>query len=105
MKALNIDECRYFLKDSVRLTIDFRDTDQSTGRNPPPIEKPCPPDAQRIDLPPPDQWRTIHDIPLSTESESSVLKAGMDWFGKGFQVQAATVLYRGVCANCSGENA
>ncbi len=40
MNKLSIDQCRYFLKDSVRLMIDFHQTDQSRGITPPAIEKP-----------------------------------------------------------------
>jgi len=57
---------RYFLKDHIRLTIDFRRTDQSKGVPPPPVEKPCPEGAKRIDLPPPENWTTITDIPLTS---------------------------------------
>ena len=44
------EKYRYFLKDSVRKTIDFARTDQNEGVTPPPIEKPIPPEAERIDL-------------------------------------------------------
>ncbi len=46
-----IEQYRYFLKDSVRLTIDFHQTEQSRGFPPPPIEKPIPEDSMLIDLP------------------------------------------------------
>jgi len=65
-KDLDIDKSRYFLKDHVRLTIDFRKTDQSMGLNPPPIEKPCSRDAKLIDLPSPDQWSKINNISLTS---------------------------------------
>ena len=42
---------RFLLKDSVRLQIDFSQTDQSQGLPPPPLQAPCPPEAGRIDLP------------------------------------------------------
>lgn len=42
---------RYFLKDSVRLAINFALTDQSRRIPPPPVEKPFPHDSIRIDLP------------------------------------------------------
>jgi SagB-type dehydrogenase family enzyme len=57
---------RYFLKDSVRLEIDFARTDQSRGLPPPPVEKPFDPSAPRIDLVPPGKWRGIHPIDLET---------------------------------------
>ena len=50
---------RFLLKDSVRLTIDFRQTDQARGKPPPPIEKPFSPDQTRIDLVPPDARQGI----------------------------------------------
>lgn len=64
MKIPTLDTLRYFLKDHIRLTIDFRRTDQSMGHRPPPVEKPSPPDAKRIDLVPQDQWHHIKPIPL-----------------------------------------
>ncbi|MBN2687004.1 MAG: SagB/ThcOx family dehydrogenase [Deltaproteobacteria bacterium] len=57
---------RYFLKDSVRKTIDFSETDQSRGISAPPIEKPFAADAVRIDLTPRDAaWNAVSDIPLT----------------------------------------
>ena len=47
---------RMFLKDTVRKSIDFSQTDQSRGIEPPPIEKPCPPDTPRISLAKPGGW-------------------------------------------------
>jgi len=49
---------RSFLKDSVRLTIDFSLTDQHKRIAPPPVQKPYPADAGRIDLVRPDELRT-----------------------------------------------
>ncbi len=46
-----IKYCRSFLKDSIRKVIDFSRTDQFRGVAPPPIEKPCPPDAEITELP------------------------------------------------------
>ncbi|MCX8028278.1 MAG: SagB/ThcOx family dehydrogenase [Thermodesulfovibrionales bacterium] len=51
MDKNTIDTFRYFLKDSIRLEMDFSLTDQSRGIAPPPIQKPYPPDAQLIELP------------------------------------------------------
>jgi SagB-type dehydrogenase family enzyme len=45
-----IKKYRDFLKDSIRMEIDFSRTDQSLGIKPPPIEKPHDPDKQHIDL-------------------------------------------------------
>jgi len=57
---------RYFLKDSIRLEIDFSQTDQSRGARPPPIEKPFGPDAVRIELTPPGRWQGVPDVELRT---------------------------------------
>ena len=46
-----LKEYRYFLKDSIRQTINFRQTSQSHGLPAPPLQKPCPEDAVRVDLP------------------------------------------------------
>ncbi|MDI6644820.1 MAG: SagB/ThcOx family dehydrogenase [Methanobacteriaceae archaeon] len=54
---------RYFLKDSIRKTIDFSQTDQSRGVMAPPLEKPYSKDAEKIDLVMED-WETIYDISL-----------------------------------------
>jgi SagB-type dehydrogenase family enzyme len=56
---------RYLLKDSVRLTVDFSETDQSKGVPPPPIEKPFPIDAKRIDLVAKGKWQSIPALDLS----------------------------------------
>jgi SagB-type dehydrogenase family enzyme len=42
---------RFFLKDTVRQSIDFRATPQSRLVPAPPLQKPCPEGASRIDLP------------------------------------------------------
>ena len=55
---------RDFLKDNLRLTVDFSQTDQSRKVPPPPLEKPYPPDAERIALPARNEWKTIGDIDL-----------------------------------------
>ena len=47
---------REFLKDTIRLTFDFSKTDQSLGVPAPPLEKPAPPDAERIRLPGKKEW-------------------------------------------------
>jgi len=58
------DLYRNFLKDTVRLTIDFSMTDQSRGVAPPPIEKPYAADGERIDLVPKGTWQGISTIDL-----------------------------------------
>ncbi|MBN2398157.1 MAG: SagB/ThcOx family dehydrogenase [Deltaproteobacteria bacterium] len=47
-----LEQGRFFLKDTVRKTVDFSATAQSRGIAPPPIEKPFAEGATRIDLPP-----------------------------------------------------
>lgn len=55
---------REFLKDSVRLSIDFSKTGQSRGIHPPPIEKPFSEGQMRIDLPHRHEWRNISAVDL-----------------------------------------
>ena len=64
MQKSRKEQFRYFLKDSIRQTIDFRQTDQNRGMTPPPLEKPVPPDATRIDLVKFGKWETIPKIDL-----------------------------------------
>lgn len=59
MQQPSIERYRYFLKDSVRKTVDFSGTDQSLGVAPPPIEKGYSSDAERIDLTPPDRFEAL----------------------------------------------
>lgn len=55
---------KYFLKDSIRKVVDFSQTDQSRGLPPPPLEKPCPENAAKIDLPGSSAWKTLKPIPV-----------------------------------------
>jgi SagB-type dehydrogenase family enzyme len=64
------EQYRYFLKDSLRLTIDFGQTDQNSGIAPPPLEKPYSADSQRIDLAPLHEWRNIFPIDLVSAIEN-----------------------------------
>jgi SagB-type dehydrogenase family enzyme len=59
-----IDLYRYFLKDSVRLTIDFYQTEQNRGVAPPPIEKPVLADSSIINLPSEKERHAIPSIDL-----------------------------------------
>lgn len=61
-----VERYRYFLKDSVRLTIDFSRTAQHRGVPPPPIEKPYPEDGRRIDLVPMDGQQRIPSMDLAS---------------------------------------
>ena len=63
MKNL-FDQYRYFLKDSVRQTIDFQLTDQRKGTSPPPIEKPYDVNSNRIKLMTKEHWHSIAKIDL-----------------------------------------
>jgi SagB-type dehydrogenase family enzyme len=63
---LTQDQYRYFLKDTVRLTIDFSATDQSRGRPAPPLQKPVPPDKKSIDLAPAHDWKGIGNVDVTT---------------------------------------
>jgi SagB-type dehydrogenase family enzyme len=56
---------REFLRDRVRLRIDFSQTDQSRGLPMPPIEKPYDPEARRIDLPDRGDWKTLPGVDLA----------------------------------------
>ena len=64
MKLPLFEQFRYFLKDSVRLTIDFSRTAQSRGVPPPPIEKPFPSGSIRIDLARQKDWEAITRIDI-----------------------------------------
>jgi SagB-type dehydrogenase family enzyme len=59
-----VNQNRYFLKDSIRKTINFAYTDQNQGIAPPPLEKPYPTDAPRIKLHQAD-WNQIFHIKLT----------------------------------------
>jgi SagB-type dehydrogenase family enzyme len=50
------EQYRYFLKDTIRKSIDFRNTDQHKGVPAPPVEKPYDSNARRIELSKSDQW-------------------------------------------------
>ena len=58
-------EQRSFLKDTVRKQVDFRRTAQARGLPPPPMQKPCPPDAARIPLVPPERFSGIRRVSLT----------------------------------------
>lgn len=66
MKQSILEEYRYFLKDSVRKTIDFTQTDQRRGIEPPPVEKPFAENAMRIDLVHRGRWEDVEEIDLVT---------------------------------------
>jgi SagB-type dehydrogenase family enzyme len=61
---MNLEQYRYFLKDSIRKTIDFSKTDQSIGKTVPPIEKPYSADSKRFKLINA-EWDQIFNLNLS----------------------------------------
>jgi SagB-type dehydrogenase family enzyme len=69
----NIKKYRNFLKDSIRMEIDFSRTDQSLGIKPPPIEKPHDPDKKHIDLIRVEDWekRIKLDLVLAIKNRES----------------------------------
>ena len=68
--TLSTEQYRYFLKDSIRLSIDFSRTDQNSGIAPPPVEKPYAADSQRIDLVPVHGWQNISPVDLVSAMEN-----------------------------------
>ncbi len=59
MGNITMKRCRDFLKDSLRLEIDFSQTDQNQGVPPPPIEKPPGKDQVPIPLAGKENWSTF----------------------------------------------
>ncbi|NTV08229.1 MAG: SagB/ThcOx family dehydrogenase [Chlorobium limicola] len=66
MDRKTLSVCRSFLKDTIRKTINFSETDQSRRIPPPPLEKPYAPDAKRIDLPAVETLKHMDGIDLMT---------------------------------------
>ncbi len=66
MQKSPMEKHRYFLKDTVRQTIDFSRTDQSRGVPAPPVEKGAATDATRVDLVSGGQWRSIGPVDLQS---------------------------------------
>ena len=77
---LTREQYRYFLKDAVRLTIDFNETDQSRGKPAPPLEKPAPADAKRFDLVPIHDWKGVGKVDMTTAiaERQSIRKFALD---------------------------
>ena len=63
------EELRFFLKDTVRRSVDFSRTAQNLGAPPPPVQKPVPGDAARISLPGPEKWTAVGDLSLREAME------------------------------------
>jgi SagB-type dehydrogenase family enzyme len=66
MQQSKFDQHRYFLKDSIRKTVDFSITDQNQGLPPPPIEKPYQNDKKVISLIPPSDLAGLYAITLQS---------------------------------------
>ncbi|HOH31219.1 MAG TPA: SagB/ThcOx family dehydrogenase [Candidatus Hydrogenedentes bacterium] len=65
MEEKRFEAGRFFLKDTIRLQVDFSTTDQSRGRAAPPLQQPCSPNFARVDLPSgPDTLARLTGIPL-----------------------------------------
>jgi SagB-type dehydrogenase family enzyme len=64
MQQPSYNQNRYFLKDSIRKTIDFSKTDQSLGLPPPPIEKPYKSDQDLIPLSTSGSFHDLYKIDL-----------------------------------------
>jgi SagB-type dehydrogenase family enzyme len=60
------DRFRFFLKDTVRQMVTFSETDQNRGIAPPPLEKPAPEAARRIDLVGPEKMLDISAMDVVT---------------------------------------
>lgn len=56
MPTITSESGRYFLTDRIRDEVDFRDTPQSEGIEPPPVQKPIPPGSRIIPLPSRENW-------------------------------------------------
>jgi SagB-type dehydrogenase family enzyme len=57
---------RKFLRDEIRLEMDFSRTDQNMGVEMPPLEKPYSEDARILKLPGPDKWKNLGDTSVNT---------------------------------------
>ncbi|MFZ5830638.1 MAG: SagB/ThcOx family dehydrogenase [Planctomycetota bacterium] len=64
MRPPDLEQGRFFLKDTVRLLVDFSQTEQQRGLPPPPLQKSYAPDARRIPLPSPEEWQGIAPLAL-----------------------------------------
>jgi len=61
-----MEEYRKFLKDNLRLEMDFSKTDQNMGVDVPPVEKPFSKGSDRIVLPGPGEWENVSDADIIT---------------------------------------
>ncbi|MFH0777036.1 MAG: nitroreductase family protein, partial [Candidatus Eisenbacteria bacterium] len=70
MKKYSLEESRSFLKDTIRLVVDFSQTDQSKGVPPPPIEKPFSQESKRVHLPSRSEWQHVKKVDVVSAIES-----------------------------------
>jgi len=66
----NMEKYRGFLKDDLRLKMDFSQTDQNLGVQMPPVEKPFSKESKRIKLPEPEEWQNIRDLDVISAIKS-----------------------------------
>lgn len=66
MQQAGLNQYRYFLKDSIRKTIDFSKTDQSRGLPPPPVEKPYNEDHEVVPLVSPSDLAGLYKTTLQS---------------------------------------
>ncbi len=66
MDRKTLETYRSFLKDTIRQTVDFSQTDQNRRMAPPPVEKPYGPERKRIELPSIKTLKNIGHIDLLT---------------------------------------
>lgn len=66
MKLPSYEQYRYFLKDSIRKTIDFSKTAQNLGYPAPPLEKPYKSNQELIALTPPDSFEDKFRVDLQS---------------------------------------
>lgn len=67
-----IKKYRMFLKDSIRKTVDFSQTDQSRGIAPPPVAKPYQNEAARIELPAFEHFQSIGKMDIVSAIKNRV---------------------------------
>ncbi len=82
MPKLSLNQGRYFLKDSIRLEVDFKGSDQSKGIAPPPFQKPYDSSEKPVRLPVIDELdlsltHNIGDLILNRRSHRSFTKQAL----------------------------
>jgi SagB-type dehydrogenase family enzyme len=65
MEQQTVAGSRSFLKDHVRQEVDFSGTHQNQGLPPPPLEKPCDPEALRVPLVHPGEWQGVQPLDVT----------------------------------------